>query len=121
VEVDVEPKGEPIMFLAYEVAVQIIRALRPIVAAIRRFDPDLARQIVRSANSVVLNVAEGNRRVGKDRLHLFRIAEGETSEIRGGIDAAEAWGWIGDASAVRALLDRELGLLWGLTHSRRAA
>ena len=46
------------------------------------------------------------------------MAHGSAAEIRAALDVADAWGWKLDTSAVRPILDRELGLLWGLTGSR---
>ena len=63
-------------FIAFELALQIIRCLRDIVTVIRRHDAKLAQQIVDAASSIPSNVAEGNRRIGKDRLHFFRVAAG---------------------------------------------
>ena len=68
-----------IRFETYEVALALVRALRPIVARIRMHDPDLARQLVRSGSSVPSNVAEGARRRGADRLHHYRIASGSAA------------------------------------------
>jgi len=47
------------------------------------------------------------------------MAHGSANEIRGQLDVADAWGWEIDADAVRAILDREIGLLYGLTHPKR--
>jgi hypothetical protein len=44
------------------------------------------------------------------------MAHGSAGEIRGALDLADAWGWQIESKQARALLDRELGLLWGLTH-----
>ena len=104
--------------MAYDIALEVIASLRSVVAVIRVRDAKLAQQIIASASSVAANVAEGNRRVGRDRLHLFRIAAGSADETRAHLQVALAWGWIeakGAAQALR-LIDRELGLLWGLTH-----
>jgi four helix bundle protein len=102
------------VFIAYEKSLAVLRQLAPIVPAIRVHDPDLAKQIVRAANSMPLNLREGQRRSGKDRIHFYRIAAGSASEVRAGLDAAEAWGW-----AVRGnvdQLDELLAILWKLTH-----
>jgi four helix bundle protein len=105
-------------FVAYEVALEVIASLRDVVRVIRVHDAKLAQQIVAAASSVAANLAEGNRRAGRDRLHLFRIAAGSAAETRAHIRVAMAWGWVEGGEVERALklLDRELGLLWGLTH-----
>jgi four helix bundle protein len=103
----------------YEVSLEIIRALRGIVERLARKDPALVKQIRDAANSIPLNLREGRRRVGKDRLHLWRIAAGSADEIRGALDAAAAWGDI-DAEAANVvfpLLDRELAMLWKMTRA----
>jgi four helix bundle protein len=105
-------------FVALEIALQIVIALRDAVALVRRHDVDLAKQIVRSASSIAANVGEGRRRVGRDRLHFFRIAAGSAEETRVHLRVALAWGWLraDQVEPAFGLIDRELGLLWGLTH-----
>jgi four helix bundle protein len=104
-------------FVAFEVAIQTIEAMREVVAVVRRKDVDLAKQMVRAASSVAANVAEGNRRTGKDRLHLFRIATGSADEVIAHLRVAQAWGYVEPAQVAQAmkLADRELRLLTGLT------
>ena len=96
----------------------MIRSLRSVVALVRKHNGRLADQIERAASSVPSNVAEGNRRQGKDRLHFFRIAAGSADETRTHLQVALAWGWVSerDIEAPLRLVDRELALLWGLTH-----
>ena len=105
-------------FAALENALEVIRSLRPIVPVIRRHSRRLADQIVDASNSVVANVAEGNRRRGRDRLHFFNIAAGSAAETQAHLLAALAWAWVRERDLDRtfSLLDRELALLWGLTH-----
>jgi len=105
------------MLVAYEIALELVRALRPVVVELRRHSADVADQIERAANSVVLNLAEGYRRHGRDPRRFFRMAYGSAGEIRGALDLAEAWGWRLETKKADALLDRELRLLWGLTCS----
>ncbi|HEX7941872.1 MAG TPA: four helix bundle protein [Gemmatimonadaceae bacterium] len=90
------------------------------VAQLRRYSPDAADQVERAASSIVLNLAEGGRRHGRDPRRFFDMAHGSAGEIRGALDLADAWGWQIESKQVRALLDRELGLLWGLTRRGRA-
>ena len=60
-------------FDALEVAYELIRALRPIVAKLAKHDPTEVDQIKRAANGICRNIAEGNRRKGRDRIHLFNV------------------------------------------------
>ena len=108
------------MLVAYEVALDLVRALRPVVGQLRNFSSEAADQVERAASSIVLNLAEGDRRHGRDPRRFFAMAHGSAGEIRGALDLADAWGWQVESAQARALLDRELGLLWGLTRRERA-
>ncbi len=93
---------------------QLIRQLRPIVAMIRRHDADLARQLQRAASSVHLNLSESQGREGGDRRRFFEFAAGSAFEVRGALQAADDWGWIGDVGPVHRTAHRMIALLWGL-------
>jgi four helix bundle protein len=106
------------MFIAHEVAVQLIGSLRGSLDRLALKDAPLADQLRRAAGSVLLNIAEGARRAGKDRAHHYRIAAGSAAEVGAALDVAATWGHLDEAALdeIRRLVDRELGLLWGLTH-----
>ena len=104
------------MLVAYTNALDLIRSLRPIVEQLKLRSADLADQIERAATSVAHNVGEGSRRAGKDRRRFYAMAHGSAGEILAALDVAEAWGWEVECTQARAVLDRELALLWGLTH-----
>jgi four helix bundle protein len=108
------------MLIAYQVALDLVRALRPVIAQLRSYSADAADQVERAASSIVLNVAEGDRRHGRDPRRFWDMAHGSAGEIRGALDLADAWGWRVESAHARALLDRELGLLWGLTRRCRS-
>jgi four helix bundle protein len=107
------------MLVAYTLALDLIRALRPVVTQLRQYSPEAADQVERAASSIVYNLAEGDRRSGRDPRRFYDMAHGSAGEIRGALDLAEAWGWQVDCEQARTLLDRELGLLWGLTRRSR--
>jgi four helix bundle protein len=107
------------MLVAYTVALDLIRALRHVVVQLRKYSPDAADQVERAASSIVYNIAEGSRRNGRDPKRFYDMAHGSAGEIRGALDVADAWGWPIDSEQARALLDRELGLLFGLTRRSR--
>ena len=103
--------------MALEVALDSIRSLRVPLERLRTRDPRLCEQVRAAASSIALNIGEGQRRCGKDRIHHYRIAAGSAAEARTGLRVAEAWGYL-DLSEIRdalALLDRVLRMLWGLT------
>lgn len=106
-------------FAAYTVALDLVRALRPIIDKLRSHSADVADQLERAGTSLVLTIAEGNRGHGRDPRRFFWMASGSASEITAALDLASVWGWPVDDTRARVLLDRQRALLWGLTHPRR--
>ena len=106
-------------FDVYEVSLELVTAIRPVVEQLRLHDRDLATQLKRATSSVPSNIAEGARRVGRDRIHFWRIAAGSAGEVQSQLAIAVAWGDIDGASvnASLALVDRILAMLWRLTHA----
>jgi four helix bundle protein len=67
---------------------------------------------------VPLNIAEGGRRVGKDRKHHWRVAAGSADEVRVALRTAVAWGDL-DVAATKPplkLIDRVIAMLWRMTN-----
>jgi len=105
-------------FDALDVALELIRRLRPIIEKIRRHDRKEAEQLQSAAQSMARNLAEGRRRLGRDRVHQWSVAAGSTDEARTSVLMAYAAGWIDDADleSVWSLFDRELAMTWNMTH-----
>src|SRR5262249_43409152 len=104
-------------FVAYEVSMEIVKTVGPLIQTVARKDRALADQMRRAATSVPLNIVEGSRRKGLDRKHSYRVAAGSADELRAALTIAREWGYVDQSSAasVDALLNRELALLGGLT------
>src|SRR5579884_1432586 len=105
-------------FEALQLTLDAVAALRSVCAAVAQHDRDLASQLRRAGSSMPLNVAEGARRQGRDRLQHYRIAAGSAAEARTALQVARAWGYV-DGEPVEladGLLDRVLAILWRLTH-----
>src|SRR3954471_2464797 len=102
--------GKKMKFQAEEVAMEMLIEIGPLLEELKRRDRGLEDQARRAAQSVALNVSEGNRREGKDRNAHFRIAAGSAAETRTAIKIALAWRYVEVARAERVdtLLDREL-------------
>ena len=105
-------------FHALDIALELIRRLRPIIAKIRKHDRNEADQLQQAANSIARNLSEGRRRLGGDRRNLWSYASGSTDEAHTTVLIAHANGWIDDADydSVKDLFDRELAVTWRLTH-----
>jgi len=104
------------MFITYDVSLDLIRSLREVVPFIKKFDKDLADQLQRAASSVSLNLGEGARSTAGNQRARYESAHGSANEVKAALQVAASWGWIPDASAQLAILDRLLALLWRLTH-----
>src|SRR5688572_4573212 len=109
------------MLVAYTVSLDLIRSLRPVVEQLRRHSSEAARQVTDAASSISYNLAEGSHRSGGDIRRFYVMAHGSAAEIRAQLDVADAWGWKVETAASRVILDRLLGLLYGLTRERKRA
>ncbi len=105
-------------FKVLSLSIELASLLREPLRLIRREDRDLANQLRRSVNSIALNLSEGRRREGRDRLHHYRIAAGSADESRTALQLAEAWQYIPSSSLEAALtrLENIIPILWKLTH-----
>jgi four helix bundle protein len=111
---------EIVMFHAQTIAHEFVAAVRPVIAAVKPQDQHLADQLKRAATSASLNLAEGNRRAGRDRVARFRIASAECGEAVDALRLAVAFGHVADDAIADALGlgDRLSAMLWRLTHPR---
>lgn len=87
------------MLKIYSVVLEVIAALRPLLAQIERRDSDLARQLRRAASSVALNMAEGMYCRGKNRTVRYHTALGSARETRACLEVAAAFGYLEPLSA----------------------
>ena len=104
-------------FDVLEYSLELIRNLRNTVDS-PLVDHDLRSQLRRAATSIALNISEGARRTGKDRLHHYRVAAGSAAEVRTALAIVIAWNDVDPTNLEHALelLDRILAILWTLTH-----
>jgi four helix bundle protein len=108
-------------FDALEVSLQLVAALRAPLEKFRSHDPKLADEARRALTSVALNTGEGRERIGRDRLHCFRIAAGSLSEVRTALRIAVAWGYLAPWTLrdPQHLADRLAAMRWKLARPRR--
>ena len=97
---------------------ELVDVVAPLIADVQRVDRPLADQIRRAAQSVVLNLAEGeNVTRGNQRVHFERAA-GSNGELRAGLRIAARWGYIAGGAAAQCdgIADQVAAMLWRLMH-----
>jgi len=100
------------MLRIYDVVLEVMTALRPVMATIERRDPDLARQMRRAATSVPLNISEGSLSRGRNRPARYATAMGSMRETLSCMEVAMALGYIDQIdAALRRQIDHVLGTL----------
>ncbi len=87
-------------------ALDTLKALGPVVREIGARDPDLGRQLRRSASSIVLNIAEGSCARDGNTRQRFRTALGSTRETIAALEVGTAWGYVERDAALLDALDR---------------
>src|SRR5579872_4190446 len=100
-------------FEAHETAKKAAFGMKEVIAQVHACDAGLVDDLRRAAKSMVLNLGEGARRQGRDRLQHYRISAGSAGETRDSLELAMAWGYVERAQAVETLelLDRVLAML----------
>ena len=80
----------------------------------------IADQVIRSANSVPANLAEGHGRTGRDRLHFWRIAYASAKEVDSHLRLLVQAGAINRSKTVKALstLDEVRAMTWRLLNRK---
>lgn len=82
------------MLKIYTEALEVVRELVPVVNAIDRCDPDLARQLKKARSSIPLNIAEGSHARGARRNLHYGYAKGSANECIAVLESAHAAGYI---------------------------
>lgn len=83
------------MLNIYQVVLEVIREMRPVLEVLRRKSPALHDQLERALASVVLGIAEGSRSRGRNRPMQYQRGAASMDECIGVVDAAMAFGYIG--------------------------
>jgi four helix bundle protein len=105
------------MTLSEKLSIDLIHALRPVVAALSAGKhAALADELERAASGTALNIAEAHGRRGRDSRRVMGIALGECREVRRNLQVAVAWDWIDAAltAEAAAIANRLGGVLFGI-------
>ena len=106
------PKAGLEGFHAYRVAREFFRLVVQTTANLPRSRG--LHQLLDAAESVMRNVGEAHAVLGADRARRARVAAAEASECWAALDALAIRGSLDEPllTEMRALLDRELAMLW---------
>ncbi len=76
----------------------------------------IAEQVIRAANSVAANLAEGQGRIGRDRMHFWRIAYASAREVDSHLQLLVRAGVVDSRRAAKALatFDEVRAMTWRL-------
>ncbi len=98
--------------LAVEVAAEVCRLVRTVPPALR----SQQEQAIKAVARIPLAIAEGQGRVGRDALHLYRIAYSTSKETSAVVELLVALEALDASAGQGALLklDRVQAMLWGL-------
>ena len=104
------------MLRIYDVVLEVVRGVRPLIEEIERRDRDLGRQMRRAASSVALNVSEGMYSRGRNRGARYSSALGSMRETLSCIEVGLALGYVAEVDPrLRGQIDHVLGTLFKLT------
>ncbi len=104
-----------------EVALQLIRALRPLILKIAKHDRSLADHLKRSSTGVALGLGEGAYSRHGNQIARFTESISSCSESRLALKVAVASGYLGEVEIVEAdeIADRVMAMTYRLIHPRR--
>ena len=94
------------MLRIYEVVLDVLRQMKPVIIKIAEHDSDLARQLRRAATSMALNTAEASGSRAGTRRQRYHDALGSTRESAACLEAADALGYCPLDAGLRDQLDR---------------
>ena len=94
--------------------VELVRRTRAVVEGIGKHDKDLERQVRRAMASVALNGREGDRQAGGKGRQRFEDAMGSADEVKGGLEVAEALGYVEVEVEILAEWTRVARVFWKL-------
>ena len=103
------------MLRIYDVLIELVREVAPVVGEIERRDPDLARQCRRALSSAPLNVAEGSYSRGRNRGARYHTAMGSLREALACFELGAALGYTSPLEVgPRDKFDRAIATLFKL-------
>jgi four helix bundle protein len=101
----------------YEVILELLRMLAPVIKQIEVHDRDLARQLKKASTSIAQNTAEGSGSRGGTRRARYESASGSAQESGSCLDSALSLGYVESLNPeLLDKLDHVRAVLWKLSH-----
>ena len=105
------------MLHIYQVILDTVEVMQPVVRRIELRDKDLGRQLRRASCSIALNTAEGMYSRGQNRQARYHTALGSARETLACLELAQRCCALVPPATVRASLNRIFGTLVKLTNA----
>jgi four helix bundle protein len=103
------------MLQIYQVILDAVEAMQPLVRRIELRDKDLGRQLRRASCSIALNTAEGMYSRGQNRQVRYHTALGSARETLSCLELAQRCCAVAPSVSLSAQLNRIIGTLVRLT------
>ena len=104
----------------YDVVLELVRSVAPLVVILRAHSAALGDQCERALISIPLNTAEGSYSRGRNRHARYHNALASAREVLACLETAQAFGWLGPLeSRLNELFRRVIGTLVRLAHPKR--
>ena len=99
------------MLRIYQVILDAVEEMQPVVRRIELRDRDLGRQLRRASCSIALNVAEGMYSRGQNRQVRYHTALGSARETLACLELAQRCCAVAPSASLHAALNRIIGTL----------
>ena len=119
-EVTMSRPVAPTNLIAHEKALEAAGVAIALVMRVPAPLKSVADQVIRAASSVPANLAEGHGRLGRDRVHLWRIAYASAKEVDSHLRLLARAGVVeaGKAEKAVAIFDEVRAMTWRLLNPR---
>jgi len=104
----------------YPVMLAMVTSVCALARKVRKYDPDLARQMMRASTSVLLNGVEGWHSQGGNKVARYNTAMASARETRGCLDISVGCGYLSEAEVAADYdrLDHIVAVMWKLARAR---
>ena len=105
----------------YAVMLAMVKSVCALARKVRKYDPDLARQMTRASTSVLLNGVEGWHSHGGNKIARYTDSMASARETLGCLDISVGCGYLRESEVAEDLvrLDHIVAVMWKLARTRK--